>query len=196
MRIVLLSILTLSLTGAVIKKHNYTVPFATVKGDLNKDKIADLVIITQDTLQQRRPYKLEVYFIQPNGTKKLIVSTTKALEPQFIEGENTSPRNGPYLVDPVIKKGVLWINHELLRGHFEHKWRYQNGNFELIGYSFVESNGVGLMYTNDFNLSTGEYVHKEEEYSNDKVVVHKKQKHKITPLPKLQDFELYENDLY
>ncbi len=94
-----------------------------------------------------------------------------------------------------INKGVLSVNFELLRGHFEHKFRYQNGNFELIGFSSVNSDGQGVMTTTDFNLSTGIRIEKSERYDTDKVLSNRRKKILIRPLPKLQDITRMENEL-
>jgi hypothetical protein len=95
-----------------------------------------------------------------------------------------------------IKKGVLSINNEFLRGHSEHKFRYQNGRFELIGFSHVSSGGIGVMETIDFNLSTGVRVEKFERYDTDKVLSNKKTKLLIRPLPRLEGFTPFESHLY
>ena len=88
------------------------------------------------------------------------------------------------------------MNFELLRGHYKHKFRFQNGNFELIGFSEVSSDGHGVMQTTDYNLSTGIRVEKSERYDSDKILSNKKKKILIRPLPRLQDVAPMDNDLY
>ncbi len=166
-----------------------------VKGDLNKDNLVDKVIITQDTLNINAPYRLQIFFEEPNGLSKLIVTTSKIIEPQYPNGKE-GYITGNRLSDVTIKKGVLSVNIELLRGHFEHKYRFQNGNFELIGFSEVYSDGQGVMTTIDFNLSTGIRIEKSERYDTDKIVSNKQKKILIRPLPKLQDLIPMENEFY
>ena len=84
----------------------------------------------------------------------------------------------------------------MTRGHFTHKYRFQNGNFELIGFSQVYSDGHGIMTTIDYNLSTGIRIEKTERYDTDKVLSNTKKKILIRPLPKLQDITPMENELY
>lgn len=178
------------------QKDNYVVQIKKVKGDLNKDNLPDLVVVTQDTINPKAPYKLSIFFAQPNGTFKLIVSTIKAIDPQYPEGKN-GYYNGNSFYDITIEKGILIIKNELTRGNFEHKFRYQNTNFELIGFSEVYSDGQGTMGMVDFNLSTGIRVSTSERYddSNEKPTKSQK-KILIRPLPKLQDFKPFTTEFY
>ena len=176
-------------------KDAFTHEVSRAKGDLNKDGLADLVVVTQDTLADKAPYRLQVFFTQPDKSRKLVVSTTQAIEPQYPNGRvHHFYGNGFGQVS--IHSGVLWIECGLIRGHFEHKFRYQKGNFELIGYTYVNSDGLGFMSTVDFNLSTGNRIEQKINYTNDEVVENTKEKVVIKPLPKLQDFKPGENENY
>ena len=165
-----------------------------VIGDLNKDSLPDKVIVTQDTLNENSPYRVQVFFKEPNGQFKLIVTTTKIIEPQYPDGKDGYRTDD--FSDVTINKGVLSVNFQLLRGHFEYKFRYQNGNFELIGFSEGYSDGQGVVSSTDFNLSTGIRIEKSERYDIDKILSYKKKKILIRPLPKLQDIKPFENELY
>jgi hypothetical protein len=168
---------------------------SVVYGDLNQDNIPDIAMVTQDTLNENAPYRLEIFFTQENGDKKLIVRTDKAIEAQFPNGrEQHIWGNGFDKLS--IQKGVLWIENELIRGHFEHKFRYQNNQFELIGYSYGNSDGLGKLYLIDFNLSTGKRIETIENYSSDTLEERKEKTIKLYPLPDLQHFEPYSNELY
>ena len=61
--------------------YNFDYKIREVAGDLNKDKLPDKVIVTQDTLNKNAPYRLQVFFKEPSGQLKLIVSSTKIIEP-------------------------------------------------------------------------------------------------------------------
>ncbi|MGF2414650.1 MAG: hypothetical protein ACQUYJ_20100, partial [Ferruginibacter sp.] len=87
-------------------------------------------------------------------------------------------------------------SNQLLRGNFEHQFRFQNGNFELIGFSKVSSDGQGTITSIDFNLSTGLRIETRERYDTDKVLSRSKKKVVIRPLPKLQEFTPLENEWY
>lgn len=176
-------------------KLNFDHKVMEVEGDLNKDNLVDKVVVTQDTLNENAPYRLQIFFKEPNGRSTLIVTSTKIIEPQYPEGRD-GYITGNGFSDVTIHNGVLSVNFGLLRGHFEHKFRFQNGNFELIGFSEVFSDGKGVMTTTDFNLSTGIRIEKSERYDTDKILSSTKKKILIRPLPKLQDVIPMENELY
>jgi len=180
-------------TGTV--NYNFDHNIMEVSGDLNKDSLSDKVIVTQDTLNKNAPYKLQIFFKEPNGEFKLIVTSTKIIEPQYPNGRDGWVTGNGFL-DVTINNGVLIVNFELLRGHYEHKFRFQNGSFELIGFSMVYSDGLGVMTTTDFNLSTGIRIEKSERYDTNKVLSNTKKKILIRPMPKLQDITPMENELY
>lgn len=177
-------------------QNNFTKEITKVKGDLNKDGLIDYAQVLQDTVSETAPYKLEIYFAETNGTFKKIISTIKAIDPQFPEGRN-GYYNGNSFYEITIIKGILSIHNELIRGNFEHKFRYQNGNFELIGFSQVYSDGQGTMGMIDFNLSTGIRIKTTEPYGEDDFPKTKNQtKIMIRPLPKLQDFTPFKTEYF
>jgi hypothetical protein len=176
-------------------KLNFEHKIMEVEGDLNKDSLVDKVVVTQDTLNENAPYRLQIFFKETNGLSKLIVTSTKIIEPQYPDGRD-GYRTGNGFSDVTIQNGVLGVNFQLLRGHFEHKFRFQNGNFELIGFTEGYSDGQGVMRTTDFNLSTGIRIEKSERYDTDKILSKTKKKILIRPLPKLQDIIPMENELY
>ena len=199
MRQIILTILFLfqldSFAQTITKDYNFTHKIMEISGDLNKDSLTDKVIVTQDTLNENAPYKLQIFFKEPSGQSKLIVTSIKIIEPQYPQGRD-GYRTGNGFSDVTIKNGILSVNFELLRGHYEHKFRFQKGNFELIGFSEVSSDGHGVMQTTDYNLSTGIRVEKSERYDSDKILSNKKKKILIRPLPRLQDVVPMDNDLY
>jgi hypothetical protein len=97
------------------KKDTFTFLVTKVLGDLNKDNLEDKVIVTQDTINQNSPYKLQIFFAQPNGEFKLIVTSTKIIVPQYPNGRD-GYRTGDGFMDITINKGVVSVNFGLLRG--------------------------------------------------------------------------------
>lgn len=177
-------------------QNNFNKEITKVKGDLNKDGLIDYVQVLQDTASETAPYKLEIYFAENNGDFKKIVSATNAIDAQYPEGRN-GYYNGNSFYEITITKGILSIHNELIRGNFEHKFRYQNGNFELIGFSEVYSDGQGTMGTIDFNLSTGIRIKTTEPYGEDDFPkTSTKKKIIIKPLPKIQDFAPFKTEYY
>ena len=175
-------------------KETFNFKITEVKGDLNNDKLDDKVVVMQDTVNEIAPFKLEMFFANSNADYKTIATSRKIIAPQYPNGRNGF-LTGSSLENITIKKNIVIINYGLLRGHLEHKFRFQNGNFELIGFSEVNS-GQGAMTTIDFNLSTGVRTEKEERCDIDKIISYTKKKILIRPLPKLQDVEPFENELY
>jgi len=175
-------------------EYNFSHLVMEVKGDLNKDNLADKVVVTQDTLHENAPYRLQIFFKKPDGQWKLAVTSTKIIVPQYPEGRSGFMSQNE-LYDVTIKDGVLTLPVQFLRGNAKHKFRFQNGNFELIGYSSVLG-GNGKSEVTDFNLSTGIRTIKVERQDSDKVISSKEEKILIRPLPKLQDLVPFEGKYY
>ncbi len=166
-----------------------------VEGDLNKDSLVDKVVVMQDTSAETAPYRLQVFFKEPNGDWRLIISSIQIIAPQYPDGRD-GYRSGDQFDDVTIKNGILSVRFELLRGQFEHKFRFQNGCFELIGFSMNNSDGHDEMTMIDFNLSTGVRIEKTQRIGSDKILSNTKKKVLIRPLPKLQDIVPLEKELY
>ena len=87
MRQIILTILFLfqldSFAQTITKDYNFTHKIMEISGDLNKDSLTDKVIVTQDTLNENAPYKLQIFFKEPSGQSKLIVTSIKIIEPQY-----------------------------------------------------------------------------------------------------------------
>jgi hypothetical protein len=171
--------------------QNFKVAVAKASGDLNKDGIEDLVTVMQDTLHENAPYRLQVSFGKGDEKFTPIVFSDKLIEPQYPDGRDGF-RSGNGFDSVEIKKGILLVNISLLRGYITYKFRYQNGNFELIGYKSSSSDGIGTIYSDDFNLSTGDRITIRENYETGKIISNEKTKKLVRPLPKLQDIKAFE----
>ena len=175
--------------AGIIYSQQKTVIHQIAKGDLNKDGIPDLAIVKTGKNGDITNYILEIYFLDKEGNKKLIVNAEKAIEAsQHGTGDN--------LENVEIVKGTLHINYSFVRGQSKHIFRYQNNGFELIGFSYGVSDGQGHLTDVEFNLSTGRYISKlsnyetgETESEEDKIV-------KIRPLPNLRNFEPYRSKYF
>ena len=67
-----------------------------------------------------------------------------------------------------IKKGILIIGHaggSNWKWSCQDKYRLQNGEFELIGYSSEEGSYCQYFNYIDFNISTGKYIYKKEYFN-------------------------------
>lgn len=156
-----------------------------VKGDLNKDGLADKVVVRENGQDSKNPYLLEIFFKNTDGSYRKVIKSTKAVTPKFPNGGEI---NDVSLENLEIKNGLLIFTNQLIRGNYVHKFRFQNGNFELIG--FTENNAsAGYIEYVDYNLSTGVKINKHIDYQTDKILMYKKTIEKLNTLPKLQDFE-------
>lgn len=176
-------ILILFLGGLFLNaQNNYSTTIFRVIGDLNKDKKEDLVLVKADTLDKHHPYLLEIFFQNKEGEYDKILSSEKAIIPMF---PYANFRTVSHLEELTIKNGVLIFVNQLIKGNFTHKFRYQNGNFELIGYS--SNSAIGYLEFVDYNLSTGERVVKRTDLATDEIISIDKTIEKIRPLPTIQN---------
>lgn len=176
-------------------KEFFNFKITEVVGDLNNDKLDDKVVVMQDTVNEIAPFRLEIFFANSNGIFNNIATSTKIIAPQYPNGRRDF-LTGNSLENIIIKKNIVIVNYGLLRGHLEHKFRYQNGNFELIGYTATYLENPQIIKMIDFNLSTGIRIEKNGEVGSDKIKLKSKTNVMIRPLPKIQDVEPFENDLY
>lgn len=155
----------------------------TATGDLDKDGLADSVAINIDTLQTEWPVKISVYFATHNGYR-LVAETQKALAPLRPGGNEYGNEMGDVRID----KGVLHLSEQLLRGHDDYVYRYQDGHFDLIGYSsgFVDH---GQVHTIDYNLMTWRLVYEITEQESDDIFKKQNSILKLSSRPQLESFE-------
>lgn len=171
----------------------FTVPVREENGDLNGDGLADQVVIKMDTADITRPLQLEVFFQQKDSKYKLVASSTKLLARQY---DKDGKYAGNALPDVVIDNGILNILTERTGNHSQHQFKFQNGNFELIHYFNVIWDGKNTTTETKFDLVTDNYSVESQQLGSDKVTVLEKKKIVVKPLPKLQDFVPFANQLY
>ena len=140
---------------------NYSV-LDSVSGDLNKDSLAELVV---------------VYNMGPENEidgvpRKLIIY--KISDGKWTEWKNSDQalygsKDGGMMGDPFgkieIKNGILLISQNggsSWKWEFTDKYRFQDGEFYLIGYSSYAGKLCEYWIDVDFNLSTGKMIVKKE----------------------------------
>ena len=162
-------------------------------GDLNGDGLTDKVIIKMDTANITRPLQLEIFFQQKDSKYRLVTSSTKLLAPQYHKDGKYA---GNVLPEVEIDNGILTILTERDGNHPQHQFRFQNGNFELIHYFNVIWDGKNTTTETKFDLVSGNYSVESQQLGSDEVTLLEKKKMLVKPLPKLQDFVPFENQLY
>ncbi len=135
-----------SLTVFLPKGH---VIFEKIYGDLNKDGLEDCVIITKgtdkskviknrfDEIVDRNRRGIVVLFQSKEGYKKVLTNN------QAFSSENED--GGVYFppeLSTSIKNGILYFHYSHGRyGYWKYTFRYQNDDFELIGFDSTSSHG-------------------------------------------------------
>lgn len=163
----------------------------STEGDLNGDKISDLVVIAEfkDTIEEMRPdSSLNV------GSPRILLilfKNSKTRNFDLILQHNTFIiRNGEGGMDPEtygkvsISKKVLNIFYTFFHGHAEYKFRYQQNDFYLIG---ATSGGVsgGQIDFWDINFLTKKAKHEWGRISDEKLKV----KWLTVPITKLRSLK-------
>ncbi|AUZ04111.2 MULTISPECIES: hypothetical protein [Vitreoscilla] len=137
------------------------------RGDLDGDGQAEIVVVTDTGRPSNNDLgsirKLEVFKIQ-NGKRSLWQQSQQVILPSQAGGMMGDP-----FQEISIKNGSLFVNHA---GGSSWKWdtrdqyRYQNGQFELIGYQSSSGRICDSWTKIDVNFQTGKMIYKQEADGN------------------------------
>ncbi|MBB4800957.1 hypothetical protein HNP37_000996 [Flavobacterium nitrogenifigens] len=185
---------------------NY-VPFDTIKGDLNKDGKEDIILIIKGTDKNKviqHEYRGEldrnrrgiIALLQKNNGYELAVKNYDCFSSENEEG-------GVYYapeLDFEIKNGNLYVNYAHGRyGYWNYTFRYQNSDFELIGFDSSSSNGPVVDSDLSINFLTrtkvvNENINENAENEGEvfKKTVTKIRKNKLIKLSEIKDFDEFE----
>ncbi|SDQ10738.1 hypothetical protein SAMN05421664_0515 [Chryseobacterium soldanellicola] len=133
----------------------------SVDGDLDGDQIPEKVIIynTKDTTDLGNVREIQI-LKKINGKWTILEKSTKAI----LESNGGGMMGDPYQ-SMQIKKGILEITQaggSSWKWGYTDKYRFQNGHFELIGYSSSYGKPEEYWTDVDFNLSTGQLTFEKE----------------------------------
>lgn len=165
----LITLLTTTVFGQVGIKQNPTdflpkgyIVFETIYGDLNKDGIDDCVLIIKGTDTSKivtdiyrgkldRNRRGIIVLFEKNGQYELAM---KNLECFSSENEDGGVYFAPEL-SIEINKGNLYFHYGHGRyGYWKYTFRFQNSDFELIGYDVSEHRGPVINSETSINFST------------------------------------------
>lgn len=155
------------------------------RGDLNKDGIDDVVMVSEskkDDMEAVTARTLIILFGQSDGSYLLNTKSTTA-----VVGKNEY--SYVFFSGVTIRKGVLVVEHEYLRGGCTHIFRYQNGGFYLIGAS-SNTGDPNFNQSLEYNLSTGKYVSEYRNYEND-TKRDATGTQKLAKLPRIESYKLF-----
>lgn len=157
----LLTLIQLSYGQVLPIPDNYSV-LDSVSGDLDKDSIAELVVVYNKGSENEIdgvPRELIIYKLENN----------KWTEWKKSDQSLYRSRDGGMMGDPFggieIKNGILLISQNggsSWKWGFTDKYRFQDGEFYLIGYSSISGKLCEYWKDVDFNLSTGKMIVKKE----------------------------------
>lgn len=176
-------------------KNNFNVPIRLEEGDLNNDGRIDKIVVDMDTADATVPLRLQIFFAQPGGKFKLMVSSVQIIEAQY-PPEKKGAHNGKQIPDFFIEDGIIHMVSEVNGGQAVHQFRFQKGNFELIHVSQATWDGKNTTIETDFNLLTGIRTEQTKSLGSEKILKENKTKVSVRPLPVIQRFKPFEKELY
>lgn len=166
---ILITTLTTIVFGQVEQKQNPTdflpngyVVFEKINGDLNKDGIEDCVLIIKGTDinsivtdeyrgQLDRNRRGIIILFNKNDYYEMVVKNYNCFSSENEDG-------GVYYAPELsieIKKGNLYVHYEQGRyGYWKYTFRYQNSDFELIGYDQSDNRGPIVESETSINFLT------------------------------------------
>jgi hypothetical protein len=136
----------------------------TVFGDLDKDGINELVVAYNTKKENEDSFESvprELIIYKKQNDKWILWKNSM----QALYGSRDGGMMGDPFGDITIEKGILSISQDggssWKWGHTD-KYRYQHGEFILIGYTSGYGKPCEYWENVDFNLSTGKMIYKKE----------------------------------
>lgn len=136
--------------------------FNKVSGDLNKDGIADLVLMIKGT--DKSMFVQDEYRGELDRNRRGILVLFKHKDGYELASKNLdcfsseNEEGGVYYAPELsldIRKGKLYVEYAHGRyGYWTYTFRYQNGDFELIGYDSTNTYGPIINKEKSINFST------------------------------------------
>jgi hypothetical protein len=133
----------------------------TVDGDLDGDKIPEKVIVYDIASNNDYGDIREIHILKKINNKWTVLEKSRKA---ILRSKDGGMMGDPYM-GTTIENGILNITHY---GGSSWKWggtdkyRFQNGHFELIGFSSEGEKPEEYWTTVDFNLSTGKLIFNKE----------------------------------
>lgn len=179
----------------IYKGGYFTKGWNEIKGDLNKDGIEDKVLIIKET--DKTNIVKDEYHGEIDRNRRGLIILFKNQNNYELAAKNytcfssENEDGGIYIAPELsvkIKKGNLYFSYEHGRyGHWEYIFKFQNSDFELIGYNEFSIGPINNRKTS-VNFSTKE-KRKIVYINNDEVVYDTKEKISLKRVIKLSEVE-------
>jgi hypothetical protein len=163
-----------------------------VQGDLNKDSVDDVAMVIEDTITSDGDFQKRAILILFKNRKDQRYELTCRGDKAILTTEDGGILGDPYS-GIKIKKGILQIDFfggSRDKWNLTYKYRFQNGDFYLIGATNKGGNGI-QSYSYDYNLSNGKIVIVVKDPENKKNNMTQTSVVKQKQLPSLRTFECW-----
>ncbi|NRS88306.1 hypothetical protein HNQ02_001220 [Flavobacterium sp. 7E] len=133
-----------------------------IKGDLNKDGLEDIIIIIKGT-NENKIIKDENRGLLDRNRRGIIILFNKGNHYELASKNyncfsSENEEGGNYYAPELlvyIEKGNLFVHYAHGRyGYWKYNFRYQNGDFEMIGYDASSNRGPVPQYETSINFLT------------------------------------------
>ncbi len=168
-----------------------------VNGDLDNDGIAEKLVIYDTNTETEMGTERQIHiFKKKNYNWELWITSIGAVLPSAHGGMMGDP-----FEDVSIERGCIVITHfggSRQKWNYIHRYRFQQGEFQLIGATISYGSPCDYFETLDYNLSTRKAIYKKEidnceenstKVINETIILKKK------PLPKMNGFYPGDNEI-
>ncbi|WP_308990388.1 hypothetical protein QLS71_002750 [Mariniflexile litorale] len=167
------------------------------KGDLDKDGISEKVIVYDTEKETDLGTERQIFIYKINNDKwELWKKSVGAILPSKHGGMMGDPFEGIS-----IERNCIVINHfggSREKWNYTHRFRYQSGDFQLIGATVNFGSPCDYFFNFDYNLSNGKinYEKKTEDCENESSKTEKEEMvRKLETLPTMNGFYPGNNEL-
>jgi hypothetical protein len=161
-----------------------------IEGDLDKDGIPEKVIVYDTEKEIDLGTERQIYiYKRKNNNWKLWGKSIGAILPSEHGGMMGDPFEGIS-----IERNCIVINHfggSRQKWNYTHRFRFQSGEFQLIGATVNFGSPCDYFFTFDYNLSNGKinYEKETEDCENENSKIEKEEMiRKLETLPKMNGF--------
>jgi hypothetical protein len=181
----------------IIQKPKSFKVLEEIEGDLDKDGISEKVIVYDTEKEIDLGTERHIYiYKRKNNNWKLWKKSTGAILPSEHGGMMGDPFEGIS-----IERNCIVINHfggSRQKWNYTHKFRFQSGEFQLIGATVNFGSPCDYFESLDYNLSNGKIKYEKEIENCEKEtskIVKKEMIRKLESLPTMNGFYPGDNEI-